>query len=128
MAHWSPIVTNKRQRGLTLVETLVALVILTMVAVAAFALLGQSASFAASERDRVIAGIAADNILITELARSGIPEVGETEEVFVLDGRNWAYKEIVREVGDRALLITVSVRSEDSEQILATVASVRESQ
>ncbi len=119
---------KRAQSGLTLVETLVALVILSMVALGAFALLGQSANFAASEQDRLAAGIVADNILITELARTTLPEIGEQEDVVAMGGRNWVYLETVRDVGDRAILITVDVRSEDSGQVLASVTGVREAQ
>ena len=120
--------SGRAQSGLTLVETLVALVILAMVVMGAFALLGQSANFAASEQDRLAAGIVADNILITELARSTLPELGEREDLVAMAGRNWVYLETVQDVGERAMLITVEVRGEDSQQVLASVSGVRETQ
>ncbi|MEZ5917000.1 MAG: type II secretion system protein GspI [Parvularculaceae bacterium] len=73
-------------------------------------------------------GIVADNILITELARSTLPELGEREDLVAMAGRNWVYLETVQDVGERAMLITVEVRGEDSQQVLASVSGVRETQ
>ncbi len=110
---------------MTLVETLVALVILAGVAIAAYAMVAQSTRFAAAEQERLIAGIVADNRATETLIRPAPPDQGEETEIVEAAGRKWAVKRAVSEAGEGLLRIAVTVTRETDAQVLARVDTVR---
>ncbi len=116
---------TKRQRGLTLVETLVAMAILAAVAISAFALLSQGANFAANERDRLAASIVADNLMVEELLRAAAPDLGERSGEVEFAGRAFEWSTIVTDAGEELRKISLTVRLKGSPQTLARVETVK---
>lgn len=112
--------------GFTLVETLVALLVLGLVGAAAIALVGQNLRAAASVENRLYASILADNAMVDALARDGALERGETDEAAELAGRKWT---IVRTVSDAPVAglarIDVAVRLEGGAQTFARATTLR---
>ena len=121
---------NNSQRGITLVETLVALAIMGLVTTSILVLVGQNTRFTASAQDRTYAAIAADNLMVQALALSGPVETGE--EIGELDfaARQWRYERIVTEIGiDNLFRIEIKILADaqngDEEQVIARVTTLR---
>jgi general secretion pathway protein I len=114
-----------RQSGMTLIETLVALVILAGVAIAAYAMVAQSTRFAAAEQERLIAGIVADNEATEALIRPAPPDQGEETSLVEVAGRKWSVKRAVTEAGEGLLRIEISVTRGADAQVLARVDALR---
>ena len=116
---------SRLQKGFTLVETLVALAILAGVVLAAYAMLGQSARFAATEQERLVAGIIADNLTAEALIRPAAPDKGENEREVDMAGGKWIARTIVDDAGEGLLRIEISVSRLGDAQVLARVESLR---
>lgn len=116
------------ERGLTLIETLVALAILAGVVLSVYVVLGQSTQFAATEQERLIAGVVADNEMIGLLIRKVPPSQGEEENVVEMASRNWRVKRTVAAAGDDLLSIGVSVTRASDGQTLARIETLRSAQ
>ena len=110
---------------MTLVETLVALAILAGVVLSAYAMLAQATRFAATEQERLIAGIIADNQAIELLVRPAPPDQGEEEETIEASDRQWRAKTVVTDAGEGLLQISVSVSRAGDAQVLARVEAAR---
>ena len=115
----------RAQKGLTLIETLVALAILAGVVLAAYAMVAQSARFAALEQERLIAGIIADNRTAEMLLRAAPPDQGEEETEVEAAGRKWIAESLVTEAGEDLLRVEISVTREGDDQVLARVDTLR---
>ncbi|MEZ5921732.1 MAG: type II secretion system minor pseudopilin GspI [Parvularculaceae bacterium] len=118
----------KGQAGLTLVETLVALAILAAVSLASFAMLSQSSRFAASEQDRLMASVLADNLIVEELASAAPPEKGATEGKSVFAGRNFVWRRVATDAGLDLVGIRYDVSLENETRILAKSEALKVSQ
>jgi len=116
---------HNRQRGLTLIETLVALAILSAVVLSAYAMIAQSVRFAAVEQDRLIAGIVADNRAAETLLRSAPPELGELETSVEAAGRRWLVRQVVTEANEELLRVEISVTRAGDAQLLARIDTLR---
>jgi general secretion pathway protein I len=117
----------RAERGFTLVETLVALAALAFVAVAAMALVSSGARFAANERERAIASIVADNLMVEILARAEAPDIGQQERILEAGGRRWRALINGEEAGEGLIAVRVRVSLEGAERALAEAATLRES-
>lgn len=118
----------RRQKGVTLVETLVALAVLGLVAGSVLILVGQNTRFAAAARDRTYASIAADNVMVRALALSGPIETGEAPGEIELGDRIWPYRVTVTETGvEQVYRIDIDVLSGEGGQVLASATSLRRS-
>lgn len=113
------------QRGLTLVETLVALAILSAVALSSYAVLSQATRFMAREQERALAGVIADNILIDALARQAAPDRGVEEGEQELAGRRFLWRRTVTEAGEDYVNVEVTIALPPAEQTIARVAAIR---
>lgn len=113
------------QRGLTLVETLIALAIMASVVTAIAALVGQTAQQYSRTEDIVLASVLADNLLIEELARPDAPSEGEDEGVVEFAGREWAFVRRVGAANRELVQVTIDVRRTDSVSVLATATTLR---
>lgn len=113
------------ERGFTLVETLVALSALAFISVSAMAMTASAARFAGSERDRALAALIADNLMVEAMARTAPPQLGESEVMVELGGRRWRGKMLSREAGANLRSIEIAVFAEDGEQSLAGAQSLR---
>ena len=115
---------RKSQRGVTLVETLVALAVMGLVTGSVLALIAQNTRFAAAARDRAYAAVAADNIMVRELVLSGPIEIGERFGETEVAGRDWAYRVTIIESGvDNIFRIDVDIL--DGEQAIANAVTLR---
>lgn len=90
---------RKHQRGITLVETLVALAIMGLTTSAILVLVGQNTRFAAQANERVYASIAADNLMVEALALNGPVDAVEEEGTVTLADREFQYKKTIVETG-----------------------------
>ncbi len=114
---------RRRIRGFTLLEVLVALVIVSLGMIAVFGQLNQMLSASARLRDKTLAHwIAVDQI--TELQAIGAyPKVGESSDEVDMASATWTYTVKTSQIGDLAMRrVDVTVAFADTpEQILAEV-------
>jgi len=116
---------NRVQRGLTLVEVLVAMLILSLVAGGVLMMIGQNVQLIASSEERMLARIVADNEMIETLARPFALEAGVTQNEVELGGRQWSTQKTVIETGVGDLLrIDIVVSLKDENQIIASAATL----
>ena len=114
---------RRRIRGFTLLEVLVAMVIVSLGMIAVFGQLNQMLSASARLRDKTLAHwIAVDQI--TELQAIGAyPKVGESSDEVDMARATWFYTVKISQIGDLAMRrVDVTVAFADTpEQILAEV-------
>jgi general secretion pathway protein I len=111
----------KRPGGFTLLEVLVALVIVGLGLMAVFSQLNQTIMTASMLRDRTLAHwVAVDRI--TELRLEGIlPEVGERSDEIEMAGAEWAYTLKFSDVGvENFVRVDVSVGFADNPDRVVT--------
>ena len=119
---------NKKQRGLTLVETLVALAIMGLTTTAILVLVGQNTRFAAQASDRAYASIAADNLMIEALALSGPIDDVAVEGVIEIADREWRYRKTISETPVGNLLhVDIEVLGQ-GDQVLASAQTLLKAQ
>ena len=119
--------SKRRESGLSLIEVMVALIILVLVAGGALSFVAQSTRYAAAAQDRVNASILADNLMIEALVSAGV--VSEGVETFERDygGRRWACTRTLTETGIEYLLrIDLSVADAQTGQVLANITTLKE--
>ncbi len=114
------------QRGMTLIEVLVAFAILSGIALSVLTLVGQNAQYMLTAEEKLLASIAADNLLTSDLARRETPSVGESEGSVTIAERPFAYRRIVVEIGERAVMIDYEIRREAGEQVLSRASALKE--
>ncbi len=113
------------RRGFTLIEVLVALVVLGAIASAAIALIGQNTRFVSSAEARLLASIVADNAMVEALSLP-LLERGDSEAEAELGGERWTYVRTVADPGVEGLLrIEIAVRRAATAQTLARVTTLR---
>ena len=117
-----------QQRGVTLVETLVALAIMGLVTAGILILVGDNTRFTADARDRVFASIVADNLMVELLASTETDlAIGLTAEPTFLAGRNWFYEQTITETGVETIVrIDILVRTQEGGQVIARASTLRE--
>lgn len=114
------------QKGVTLVETLVALAVMGLVIGALLVLMGQNSRFAASMRERTLAAIAADNLMVEAMVLREATEIGDTEGEVTVGGAALRYRRTIVETGvDNIVRIEIDVLSPGGEQRLAHAVSMR---
>jgi len=118
---WRPM-SERRVRGFTLIEVLVALAVLAVALSAIMRAVAQAADLAHDLRDRTYAlWIAQDHVTRARLERAWpAPDTREGALQFV--GRDWNYREVVAptQVGDMRRM-EVEVRASGGEQVLGHV-------
>lgn len=114
-------------RGFTLIEVLVALGVLGIAVVALLKVQGESAAAASAARERLLAQIVAENMLVEAIAAPEAPVAGTTSGETQLAGRAWAWTQVVAVTGDADIArVDVAVRAGGGETVLATLAGFRE--
>ena len=120
---------SDREAGLTLIETMIALLILAGVAVSVMALVSQNTRFIAIAEQRLAARVLADNATIRELLRTNPGDRGETSEEISFAGVDWIVTQSIEEAGEGIDQLTVSVRlktgAQARGQTLATVQTLK---
>lgn len=113
---------RKRQRGLTLLEVVVALAIIGLTLAAVSVSVLQVVSSSSAMRDRTYASWIAQNQL-AELRLSGeLPDVGDSSGEVVFAGYDWAWETVISETGVENLYrADVSVGLPGAEDYLWTV-------
>lgn len=115
------------QKGVSLIETLVAFAVLGLVIGSVLMLVAQNTRFTSTLYDRTYASIAAGNVMTQELLRQGsVVETGEREGVTDLYGRAWPYRITVVESTVRDVFrVDVDVMDAESGQVLAGAVTLR---
>lgn len=117
---------RNRQRGLTLVEVLVALVILGAVAGAILVLIGHNARFISAAETRMLAGVLRDNLIVEELGRTSKLEEVVEEEQTAFAGRNWIVDRAINKTqADDLMRIEIKVLDPASRQVLASAVTLK---
>ena len=116
---------RKSQRGMTLIEVLVAFAILAGVVVSVLALISQNTRFILSAEERLLASIAADNLLTMDLAASTPPGGGAAEGEIIVGSRTFLYSREAFEIGENAIQIEYAVRLPEHSQTLARSAALK---
>lgn len=102
-----------RRRGFTLVEVLVALVIVALGAAAVLSALRTAADSAQRQRERMLAGQVAMNRMVETRLEPEWPTTGTREGSVEMGGRRWQWRQqIDRSPYEGVLQITVQVRPE----------------
>ena len=116
---------RKTQRGVTLVETLVALAIMGLVTTSILVLIGQNTRFTANAFDRTYAEIAADNLMVETLARRGGVTLGEETGQITVGNQNWDFSKTIGETPVEGILrVDIAVRAQNSEQVIASATTI----
>lgn len=116
---------RKAQRGVTLVETLVALAIMGLVTTSILVLIGQNTRFTANAFDRTYASIAADNLMVETLARRGGVTLGEETGQIMVGSQDWDFSKTISETPVEGILrVDIAVRAENSEQVIASATTI----
>ncbi|MEX6634228.1 type II secretion system minor pseudopilin GspI [Hyphococcus lacteus] len=115
-----------QQRGVSLVETLVALSIMGFVVASLLALIGQNTRFISSLEDRNRGMIAADNLMVEALILPEAIQLGTKEGETIVGGEALRYFRTTTETGvDDVVRIDINISPMDSDQIIARATSMR---
>lgn len=117
---------TQQQRGVTLVETLVALAVMGFVIAGLLALVGQNTRFAAVMEDRTYASIAADNLMVEAMTLKSATEKGDTNGQIMIGERVWSYRRSVTETPvENIVRIDIEITPVGGEQVLASATALR---
>lgn len=101
---------RRRQRGFTLIEVLVALLIISISLTAIAVTMGSMLDTASSLRERTYASWIAQNRLVEIRAAGAVPEVGESSGDLDYANTEWEWRSVISETGIENLMrIDVSV-------------------
>lgn len=101
------------RRGFTLVETLVALAVFSLAAMALLNLTGENTRSAARIETRTLAGIVAENLAVESSVGPDLPE-GVSAGQVELAGRDWRWTRTASATDDPDLL-RIDIRVDDPE-------------
>jgi general secretion pathway protein I len=111
-----------RCRGFTLIEVLVALVIVALSLTALAASMSQMIDAATTMRDRTYASWIAQNKIVEMRLANVVPEVATTSGEIEFGNGNWEWRAVVSETGiENFMRIDVSISYYGEEYIVRTV-------
>lgn len=117
---------NERQKGLTLVEVLIALAILSLVASSIVALIGQNTRFIADQEEKMLAGMLADAAIVERLAQRAALDRGEKIEERAFANRSWNVRTTIAETGVAGVLrIDAEIMGAAGPQVLARATTLK---
>ena len=111
---------------MTLVEVLVAFAILSGLVLSVMALMSQNAQYMLTAEEKLLASVAADNLLTNDLAVQETPQPGETAGEIVIAERPFEFTRTTIEMGERAVLIEYEIRRAGGEQTLSRASALKE--
>ncbi len=114
-----------KEAGFTLIEVLIAFAILAGVVASTLALLSQNARFMVAAQDRLMAEIAADNLMVQELATATSLSTGETTGAVTVAGRSFDFQRVVLDASENVVQIEYVIRRTGGTQPLARVAALK---
>lgn len=113
---------RRLQRGLTLLEVVIALAIISLALAAVTVSVGQVISSSSAMRDRTYASWIAQNQLAEIRLAGELPDVGESSGEVVYAGYDWAWEAVISETGVENLYrVDVSVGFPGQEYFIWTV-------
>ena len=83
------------RRGFTLIETLVALAVFSLVALTIIRLASENTRAAVHVENRLLAGIIAENAAVEAFASPNPPDMGLAQGVIDMAGRRWTWRRTV---------------------------------
>lgn len=118
---------SAREQGFSLIEVMVALVILALGGLALLNLMQASTRNTVAVQDRALAMLAAENLLNAELLRQDPHEARSGS--YELAGATYDWSLQVNPAGDADLLhLTLEIAPQDSEAVLASIETFRRRQ
>ncbi len=116
---------TSNQRGITLIETLVALAIMGLTTAATLILVGQNTRFAAQSIERTYASIAVDNLMIETLAQPEPIEREVEEGSIILADREFNFTKTITDTSvANVIRIEIEISSQ-SGQALSRAQTLR---
>lgn len=117
---------RRDENGFTLLEVVVALAVFSLGALALLNVVGESSRSQASNEDRFLALVVAENRLVDAMAHSRPPPPGEVRGLETSLGRAFDWRMTTAPTSDpRILRIDAVVRLEGGEHILASLSTFR---
>lgn len=113
------------QKGLSLIEVMVAMAILAGVAVSIITLVSQSSRFVANSEQRIMAIIVADNEVTRDLLTNRPLDEGDDLVEVIHSGRQWTVARTTVDLGEGLYRIKIDVRISGGEQVLASVETLK---
>lgn len=113
------------ERGLTLVETLVALAILGGVAAGVLAMLAQSARLLADREERLLAEIVAHNAMAEAMAARATPPSDIADAPVRAGDRSFVLTRASNEFSDEVFLVVVEVRAAEGARVLGRATALK---
>lgn len=117
---------RNNQRGITLVETLVALAVMGFVIAALLALIGQNTRFVSTIENRHLGMIAADNLMVEAMVLPTALELGVEEGETTVGSIPLRYRRTTIESGVEGVFrLEIAIMPKDSDQVIARATSMR---
>ncbi|MEM6413995.1 MAG: type II secretion system protein [Pseudomonadota bacterium] len=116
---------KEQQTGITLIEVLLALTISGGVILSVSALISQNARFMTEAQDRLLASIAAENLMVEEFANRATPTLGSTENPIDIGRRRFLYTRTAQSGSQGLVQIDLELRRNEDERVLARLSAVR---
>jgi len=113
------------EAGFTLLETLVALAVFGLAALALVKLAGENVRTEAIVETRTFASVVAENQAVEALTSFSPPPLGDEKGTEEAAGRHWHWTRHVREADSNLLRIDVTVAAPDSKQIVGEISVFR---